>query len=140
MSEVLTSKQKAAVNALANGFTRSQAAEAAGINERTIYKWLREPAFTAELGRAREAALQSGVTQLTGEMETAVSTLSDSMRGEEVTADQIRAANYLLNHARAYTELVHFGDKLEYALREIERLKTGADNESHNNEPKPGSS
>lgn len=131
MPKRLSRGKRLAITALANGYTRARAADEAGVAESTIYLWLRDPEFTAELGAARDAALQAGITQLTGELETAVTTLSDSMRGEDISPSQIRAANYLLSHAKGFTELVHFGERLEYALREIERLKGIADNESY---------
>lgn len=122
--KLINPRQKRAIAALANGYTRARAAEIAGVTEQTIYTWLRDnEAFKRELARARDATFRSGVTQLNGYLERAIEILGRASEGEEITGIQIRAANYLLNHGRAYTELSHFGEKLEVALADIEDLK-----------------
>ena len=46
-----TSKAKKAALAVADGMTRKEAAQEAGASERTIYVWLKMPAFTEEVDR-----------------------------------------------------------------------------------------
>jgi hypothetical protein len=128
----LTSKQRKAIELLALGETRLRASQAAGVTEATIYNWLKAAEFREELSRAREIVLSLGVARLVGKVDTAVTILSQGAEGEPVTADQIRASNYLLNHGKSYTELAHFGERLEYALEQIELLK-GERNETLDN-------
>jgi hypothetical protein len=138
--QVLNSRQKKAIEVLANGYTRAEAAKGAGVTEKTIYSWLRdnEP-FKRELGRAREAAFRAGVTQLNGYLERAIETLGRATEGEEISGRQIRAANYLINHGKAYTELAHFGEKLEGALADIQELKRQYETDDNpGKSPKPG--
>lgn len=46
-----TEKQKTCVLALADGKTVKEAAELAGVGERTLWRWKTHPAFSAELDR-----------------------------------------------------------------------------------------
>lgn len=133
----LNSKQRKAIEALALGETRIKASEIAGVTEPTIYNWLKTAEFREELSRAREIVLSLGVSRLVGKIDGAIEVLSKASEGSEgavppVTSDQIRASNYLLNHGKAYTELAHFGERLEYALEQIEELKRER-HESDNN-------
>ena len=119
----LTAKQRKALEALALGETRLRASEIAGVTEPTIYNWLKTAVFREELARARDVVLSVGVSRLVGKLDMAIDILSRGAEGEGVSADQIRASNYLLNHGKSYTELAHFGERLEYALEQIEELK-----------------
>lgn len=127
----ITAKQRKAIEALALGETRIRAAEISGVTEPTIYNWLKSAEFREELARARDIVLSVGVSRLVGKIDMAIGILSRGAEGDGVTADQIRSSNYLLNHGKAYTELAHFGERLEYALEQIEELKRDR-NESDN--------
>ena len=59
-STELTTLQRKAIKALLNTNTRAEAAEMAGCSERSIYKWLRDPIFRAELAE-RENILRLDV-------------------------------------------------------------------------------
>lgn len=119
----LTAKQRKAIEALALGETRLRASEIAQVTEPTIYNWLKTAEFREELARARDMVLSVGVSRLVGKIDMAIEILSRGAEGDGVTADQIRSSNYLLNHGKTYTELAHFGERLEYALEQIEELK-----------------
>lgn len=131
MSQI-TAKQRKAIEALALGETRIRAAELSGVTEKTIYNWLGLAEFRAELGQAREIVLSVGVSRLVGKIDMAINILSRGAEGEGVTADQIRSSNYLLNHGKSYTEMAHFGERLEYALEQIEELKRERDAADNN--------
>lgn len=123
---------------LALGETRARAAESAGVNPATIYNWLKSPDFREALAQSRDMVLAVGVSRLIGKIDLAIDILARGAEGDrEISGDQVRASNYLLNHGSRYTELAHFGERLEYALREIEALK--ADREEAPGAPKlPG--
>lgn len=123
MEKILNTRQRKAIESLALGNTKRRTAKIAGVTEPTIYNWLKVPEFREELSRAREEVLSIGVTRLTGKIDLAISILAKGAKGKDITADQIRSSNYLLNHSRAFTELTHFGERLEYALEQIEILK-----------------
>jgi len=46
-----TKKREIAALSLSTGHTRSEAAEAAGVSERSVYLWLNEPEFAQEVDR-----------------------------------------------------------------------------------------
>lgn len=120
----LKPKQIKAIEALARGDSHSVAAELAGVTDRTILNWLqRDPEFQTELARAREGYLRAGVTRLMGSMNSAIDALQRGARGEPVSAESIRAANYLLSHAKAFGELGALTEKLETVLREMRELR-----------------
>lgn len=122
----LNHKQRKAIEILALGYTRREAAKEAKVTEATIYNWLKLEEFRAELSRIREAVLGAAVTRLIGKADLAIGILGQAAEGTgDITPDQIRSSNYLLNHGKAYTELAHFGERLEYALEQIEELKRG---------------
>ena len=132
MGTDLSIKQRKAIEALALGHTRIKAGEIAQVQERTIYNWLNTQLFKEELSKAREIVLMVGVTRLIGKADLAIDILSKGAEGkEEITADQIRSSNYLLNHGKAYTELAHFGERLEYALEQIEEIKRANESDSN---------
>ncbi len=58
--------QDKALAALAAGCTQKQAAEAASVDERTVRRWLPEPAFHDQLRQFRSAALEEALTVLAG--------------------------------------------------------------------------
>jgi hypothetical protein len=53
-----------AAAALASGQTVAQAAEAAGVDERTVYRWRRKPAFEQREWELRYAAVERGIGRL----------------------------------------------------------------------------
>lgn len=55
MAKSLTTLQRKAVRALTTNTTISQAAEAAGCSRRSIYTWLKDPQFLAELHALEDA-------------------------------------------------------------------------------------
>ena len=52
-AEEFSAKQLLALAALAGGDSKTRAAQAAGVNRGTIYRWLEEPRFAGELERMR---------------------------------------------------------------------------------------
>lgn len=120
----LKPKQIKAIESLSRGDSQSTAATLAGVTERTIINWLqRDREFQAELARVREGYLRAGVTRLMGSMNSAIDALQRGAEGEPVSAESIRAANYLLSHAKAFGELGALSEKLETVLQEMRSLR-----------------
>lgn len=120
----LKPKQIRAIESLARGDSQSTAAEFAGVTDRTILNWLQKDSeFQTELARVREGYLRAGVTRLMGSMNAAIDALQRGAQGDPVSAESIRAANYLLSHAKAFGELGALTEKLETVLREMRELR-----------------
>ena len=60
----LTAKQHKAIAALMSSASITKAAALVGVNERTIYTWLEDPAFETAYRTARREAVQSATARL----------------------------------------------------------------------------
>ena len=120
----LKPKQIKAIESLARGDSQETAAEFAGISRRTLNNWLQgDREFQTELSRQREGYLRAGVTRLMGSINSAIDALQKGAEGIPVSAEQIRAANYLLSHAKSFNELGALSEKLETVLQEMRELR-----------------
>ena len=90
------------------------AAKAAGVEKRTIYRWLDNPTFHDELTRRKSKAVDAASVRLAGSMSASVGVMQ-SIRDDKQAADSIRlrAANYLLGHALRYIEMQDVIERIE---------------------------
>jgi hypothetical protein len=96
--ERMSRKREQALAALLMHPTIAAAATAAGVNERTLREWLREPGFKAAYAEARAEVLERTVARLLRASESAVRTLEAALDAEK-TADAVRAARIILEIA-----------------------------------------
>jgi hypothetical protein len=75
----LSEQQQTAVRALLLESTIRRAAVTVGVDERTVYRWLHEPAFKQALDEAREEAFQGVQCELRGAAALAAKTLREVM-------------------------------------------------------------
>lgn len=85
-----------AVTALATGHTITEAAEAAGVDRRTVHRWLNEPGFRTEVTQRRGQILDHVVGGIIAAATEAVATLRRALN-DESSAVQVRAARELLS-------------------------------------------
>ena len=83
------------VLALASGLTNRQAAERAGISERTVARRLADPEFQRQISEAKAATLSQTVAQLTAAGLAAVTTLVRLLDADSESA-QLGAARSIL--------------------------------------------
>jgi len=76
-------KQRKAIQAIIAGSNRSQAAHAAGIADRTIYKWLALPEFNKALRAAENEAMSSAQAALIGRIEENLQILDEIKKDKE---------------------------------------------------------
>lgn len=129
MEHRLSSQQTAALWALAKGSTRAQAAVAAGVNERTVYKWLCEEAFSQSLRDAQKATWNGVLAALTAEALEAVHFLGNVVRGKAANyrlGIRVKAASVLLNAAGRITASIQLVEQREI-LDRIEEALGGRD-------------
>lgn len=113
----LTSKQEAAITALLSCPTIVEAAAEVGVNEKTIRRWMKEPAFLAAYREAQSILFDVSISCLQSKVGKAIETLDRNMSGEEVPAAvQVRAAQIVLEKA---VELHKLSD-LEEKIREFQ--------------------
>jgi len=93
----LTPKQHKVIEALLSGATRAAAANAAGIHDRTLYKWLQDETFTAELRKAETQAITNAQGALIGRIEENLQILDEIKRNKAATDNaRIRAVQLQL--------------------------------------------
>lgn len=130
----LTHKQEAAIIALLNEPTVSKAALACGLNDRTIYRWLDEPAFSRAYRKARREAFAQAISASQRYAPLAVQTLAKIMADPTLSvASRVSAATALLKFSRESIELDDLAtrvDDLEKSMKdEAQRVadQTAAD-------------
>jgi hypothetical protein len=110
----LTPKQENAIIALMSKPSLAKAAAAAGVSEKTLYRWLREPEFTDRYREARREAFGHAIAMTQRHAAAAVATLSKVMADEKAPpAARVQAASTLLRFARQGIELDDLAARVE---------------------------
>lgn len=90
--------QKKAIELLAAGTPATEVAEAVNRNRSTIYEWLKQPEFKAELDRLAEERLGSVREALTKAAPMAVQVLLEIVQGGVSESARVRAAEIILRY------------------------------------------
>lgn len=96
--EKLNRRREAAIAALLRHPTVGDAAQAIGVHERTLRRWLGQLDFRAAFDRAAETALADAIARLGALAGEAVETLRAGLRGE-LKSSQVRSAIGILEQA-----------------------------------------
>jgi hypothetical protein len=120
----LTPKQEEAIAALIAYPTIKQAAQAVGVGERTLHRWLVEDQpFIAAYGQARRVTFAQAVAQSQRLLPLALNTLGQIMADKSVPASsRVSAATAVTKFSRESMEL----DELAERVRTLERQIGGA--------------
>lgn len=119
----LTPKQEQAIVALLNEPTVTRAAKSLGVNDRTLYRWMDETAFSRAYRKARREAFSQAISLTQRYAPAAIHTLAKIMSDEQAPpTSRVNAATALLRFSRESIEL----DDL--AAR-VEALERAADDE-----------
>lgn len=115
----LTPKQQRAIEALVQGKTNQEAAAAAGVNRKTITRWLQQPEFQTALRTAQHAAYDEAMADLAATSRLAVQRLRKLLNSSK-TSEQgiISAARLVLDGAFRGHEQA----EMKRQLQEIERM------------------
>lgn len=118
----ILAKQDALAAALLSGKSIPQAAIAAGVTERTAYRWTKDPVFLAELAKLRREAIRASLDFLTAAARAAAGEIVITMRNPDVPpAVRLRAACEVLDRLTAWVELEDLDSRiatLEAAARQ----------------------
>ena len=110
-------KKSNAIVALLSQRNVEEAARAAGVPPRTLYRWLKEPEFRAAYREARRDALAQAGARLQQMSTAAVSTLGKIMVDPKApAASRVRAAHSVLEQAARAIEI----EDLEARLAALE--------------------
>ncbi len=119
MAKSLSTNQRKALIALLAEPTVKAAAKRCGLHERTLYGYLNDPAFKAELRRRQDAILASVTASLVGLSGEAVGVLREVLNDPDVAPSvKVRAALGWLQHARDVVEL----DSLAKRISRLEEI------------------
>src|SRR5258707_6859291 len=100
-SQELEPKKEAAILALLSSRNIEEAAQVAGIDPRTLHRWMKEPAFDVEYRTAKRAAYVQALARLHQMASAAVSTIAKIMLDQNSPASiRLRAADSVLAHNR----------------------------------------
>ena len=110
----LTPNQEKAIIALLAEPSLSKAAAACGTGERTLYRWLREPAFKSAYRSARREAFSHAIALTQRYAPLAVQTLAKVMADDNAPhTARVQAATSLLRFGRDGIELDDLQERLE---------------------------
>lgn len=113
-SNTITTKQEKAVLALLAEPTVAKAAEACAIGERTLHRWLDEPAFSRTYRNARRQAFSHAVALTQRYAPLAVQTLAKIMADTDAPyPSRVAAATALLKVGRESLELDDLAVRIE---------------------------
>lgn len=116
-----TYKQEQAVAALINSSSISEAAQVAGVGERTLFRWLNEQEFKEQYRHARREVVAQALANLQRVCSTAVNTLSEIMENSEASPSARVTAS------RAALELAIRSVETEDIMARLERLEEEVD-------------
>jgi hypothetical protein len=117
----ITRKQEEAILALLTQPNAEQAARAANVGLRTLYRWQKEPEFDAAYRAARRAAFSQSIARLQQASSAAVSTLLKVMVDAKTPAStKVRASECVLNQGAKAIEI----EDIEVRVAELERVAT----------------
>ena len=112
-AKTLTTNQRKALNALLNTSTVSKAALMAGLSEHTIWRYLADETFKAELKRRQDATIRTTTAALVGLSGDAVDALRDLLSNVETPAAvRCRAALGWLAQMRQSVELADLAERV----------------------------
>lgn len=110
----LTSRQHSAILHLLGGKTIVDAAKAAGVAEKTLHAWLKEPAFAEELAAARRQAIGTALDVLTASARDAAAVVVALVNDKTVAPlVRLRAAEALLDRLSRWVELEEMQRRIE---------------------------
>ena len=113
-TDVIGSDQEKAIIALVNEPTVKKAADSLGINESTIYRWMKEPAFAQAYREARRENFRHAIALTQRYAPAAVQTLMKVMQDPgSAHASKVSAATALLKFSRESIELDELVQRIE---------------------------
>jgi hypothetical protein len=114
MADILTGKQLRAIDALMTGATIADAATAAGVGLRTLYRWRTMPIFRRELQTRASDSLEDTARAMTATMSDAPATIAAIMSDDTMPAGvRLNAAKIALENGLRLMELTQLMQRLE---------------------------
>ena len=115
----LTPKQEKAIGALLSQPTMEEAAEAAGVNRATIFRWLQQEEFQTAYTQVRRESVKHAIARLQNRSSEAVEVLAEIMKDEmNAPSARVSAAKAIIEYSIKAVEV----EDLAKRLAELEAL------------------
>jgi hypothetical protein len=125
-SSNLTRKQEEAIIALLTQRSVDEAARAADVATRTLYRWMKDSEFDAAYRAAKRASFGQSIARLPHLSGAAVSTLGKIMLDSATPPSvRVRAADSILNHAAKAIEIENIEERVSEIERALDHAKPG---------------
>ena len=119
-SGTLSPKQSKAIDCLLSAPNVTAAADCANVPRRTLYNWLADEIFSAELEKAQRQLISTAARRLAYGLDKSITTALDLAEKSEDEAVRLRAALAIpgmLRDLREHYELSERIDRLEQTMR-----------------------
>lgn len=114
----LTAQHEKAIDLLLDGTQPPDIAQQLQVSKVTVYRWLKEPEFTAELYQRRREMRRAIINRLHTDAQTAIDTLRDVMTNPRASAmARINAASKVLDIVMEQTE----NEEIQQRIAELEQ-------------------
>ncbi len=108
----LTARQLKFLPVLLASPTYTEACRKGRVSRDTLYEWLKDPAFKAELGRQRDELVAQGLSLLSQSVVKAVETLVGLLNGSDGRLKRLAARDILDQHVK-FKELDDLTERIE---------------------------
>jgi flagellar motility protein MotE (MotC chaperone) len=116
----ITTRQRRAIAALLSTRNVGEAAAAAHVGDRTLYRWLAETGFKAALVQAEGDAIDQATRRLIGLQDAAIDTLTGVLEDQKATAGvRLRAAQNVLDYLLKLRDLRNVEERLAALERSV---------------------
>ena len=113
MDDELNSRQRRALEGLLDGLNIQGAAAGAGVNRKTLSRWLSEPSFWQAYRTASDAGLQTAARRLAAQMDGAVDVLVAVRDDEDAPPGvRLRAAQLVIESGLRLLDAVDISERL----------------------------
>ena len=112
-AETLTPRQQLVIAELLSSPSVEEGCRRAKVAKATVYGWLKNPIFQAELKRQREAVVEQAFNRLKAGMSQAVDKLLALLHAEGQLGIQLRAAQTLVDQGIKAVELQDLESRIE---------------------------
>lgn len=122
----LTRKQGAAITALLTHETVTEAAQACGVAESTLFRWLQLSEFQSLFRAARRSLVESAIAQLQRKCTNAAQVLSEIAEDKEAPASsRVSAARAILEQSISAIQLTDLQEQIDEIKRMMSEQEGG---------------
>lgn len=117
----LSQKQKSVLASLLGGLSVAQASKNAGVTDRTVYRWLSDPSFQAELRRREQEVVERTTRRLLALAETALDGLQLVLEepGSRGAGVRLRAVQVSLEQFLKFRDVFDIEERLSRLERQV---------------------